>query len=171
MLVLLVEDEAITAFDLMAEFELRGHVVLGPTREFEGALSLTRAQRPDIALVDINLSGSPVGVQIAATLTHQMDIPVVFLTGQKPEARAHHDAAMGLIAKPVHSGCVVECAEALKSLLDGEEAVLPPDLELFAPVPRPRELATTQDRNFQMDGGGASAEKARSGSLDRHGMR
>jgi CheY-like chemotaxis protein len=169
MLVLLVEDEAITAFDLMAEFELRGHVVLGPTREFEGALSLTHAQRPDIALVDINLNGSPVGLRIAATLTHQMDIPVVFLTGQKPEARAHRDAAMGLIAKPVHSGCVVECAEALKSLLDGEEAVLPPDLELFAPGPTT--LATTQDHNVPMDVGGAPAEKVRSGSLDRHGIR
>jgi hypothetical protein len=44
MRVLLVEDEAITAFDLTAEFELHGHVVLGPAKELEHSLSLAYAE-------------------------------------------------------------------------------------------------------------------------------
>ena len=134
MRVLLVEDEAITAFDLMAEFELHGHVVLGPTRELEHALQMAHTQEPDLALVDINLRGSPIGLQIADALTHQLRVPVLFLTGQKPDARAHRGAAKGLIAKPVHSGGVVECAEALKNLLSGRHTEVPPELELFDSV-------------------------------------
>jgi CheY-like chemotaxis protein len=105
--------------------------VLGPVREFEHALTLAHDQCPDVALVDINLNGSPIGLQIADAVTHQLHVPVLFLTGQKPEARVHAEAAKGLIAKPVPSGRVVDCAEALERLLHGEQIAIPRDLELF----------------------------------------
>jgi DNA-binding response OmpR family regulator len=131
MRVLLVEDEAMTAFDLTTEFELRGHVVLGPAKELEHSITLAHAERPDLALVDINLKGTSMGLQIAAALTHMLRVPVVFLTGHKPDALAHRHSAKGLIAKPIHSGRVVECAEALRLLLDGVPGAMPSDLELF----------------------------------------
>jgi DNA-binding response OmpR family regulator len=131
MRVLLVEDEAMTAFDLTAEFQAHGHVVLGPAKELEHSLNLALAERPDLALVDINLNGSSVGLQIAATLTNVLRVPVVFLTAHKPDARAHRSSAKGLITKPVPSGQVVECAEALGLVLAGEPTVVPSDLELF----------------------------------------
>lgn len=55
--VLIVEDEAMIAFDLRDTVKKLGHRVLGPVPSVEQALDLIARERPDHALLDENLDG------------------------------------------------------------------------------------------------------------------
>lgn len=91
--VLVVEDDYITAEDMKAELESSGAKVLGPVPDLTGALDLlASAPPPDIAILDVNLSGEMV-FPLADRLREQ-GIPIVFATGYEcsaiPEPYARH---------------------------------------------------------------------------------
>jgi DNA-binding response OmpR family regulator len=78
--ILVVEDEYMLAFDLQADLEEAGAVVLGPEPSVSRALSrIDREARIDAALLDINLRGEmafPVADALAAR-----HIPFLFASG------------------------------------------------------------------------------------------
>jgi DNA-binding NarL/FixJ family response regulator len=131
MVVLIVEDEAISAIGLALELEAAGHIVIGPAATHAGAILLARAERPALALVDIDLQQNENGIDIARTL-QQLGVPSVFLTAQPDEARANADAAVGLIQKPCDLDAVSRSLQIVMDVLDGRA---PPahtsPLELF----------------------------------------
>ena len=59
-LVLVVEDEFLIAMDLELLLQRHGWRVLGPATTVVGALRLLAGERPDVALLDVNLRGEPV---------------------------------------------------------------------------------------------------------------
>jgi CheY-like chemotaxis protein len=74
-LILVVEDEIFIALDLAATLEDGGYRVLGPAPTVAGALKLLREQRPDAALLDVNLKGEM--VTPVARLLREMGVPFV----------------------------------------------------------------------------------------------
>ena len=56
LLILVVEDEALIALDLAETLEENGFQVLGPVATVLSALSLLNGQRPDAAVLDVNLA-------------------------------------------------------------------------------------------------------------------
>jgi DNA-binding response OmpR family regulator len=58
--VLVVEDEFLIAMDLELLLQRDGWRVLGPATTVVGALRLLAGERPDVALLDVNLRGEPV---------------------------------------------------------------------------------------------------------------
>jgi len=54
-LALIVEDEFLIAMALEALLTSHGWRVLGPAMSIEGALSLLREERPDVAVLDLNV--------------------------------------------------------------------------------------------------------------------
>ena len=74
-LILVVEDEIFIALDLAATLEDGGHRVLGPAPTVAGALKLLGGQRPDAAVLDVNLKGEM--VTPVARLLRQMGVPFV----------------------------------------------------------------------------------------------
>ena len=54
-LALIVEDEFLIAMALEALLTSHGWRVLGPAMSIEGALSLLREERPDVAVLDLNI--------------------------------------------------------------------------------------------------------------------
>ena len=101
--ILVVEDEFITAADLIASLEGMGYQVPESTDTGEEAVTLARDHEPDLILMDINLKGEMTGITAAEIIKTTLDIPVVFLTGQSDEAtiaQALESEPFGYIIKP-----------------------------------------------------------------------
>jgi CheY-like chemotaxis protein len=77
--VLVVEDEFLLAMELETLLERRGCTVLGPVPTVRQALATLEEQRPEMALVDVNLKGE-LATPIAVAL-RERGIPFVLLTG------------------------------------------------------------------------------------------
>jgi two-component system, response regulator PdtaR len=139
MRVLIVEDEPLIAASIDWELRDAGYEVIGPAADAAHALALARATRPDLALVDINLTCRGDGIALARALRRQ-GIASIFVSGQVLEARENRHAALGLVAKPFaveQIAAVVRCAAVL--LAGDRPAVIPPALELFSRAP-PRRI-------------------------------
>lgn len=100
LILLLVEDDAVTAADLTATLSEAGHRVIGPFRHAEAAERAAAHQPLDLALLDINLEGPTNGVALAATLKARWDVPAMFLSGDVGTAARHAEAAEALLLKP-----------------------------------------------------------------------
>jgi two-component system, response regulator PdtaR len=100
MVVLVVEDEVIIAYCSAAMLEDAGHAVLGPAHTAGEALELARQQRPDVALIDIDLELPGVGIGLAHQLSGQYGTAIIFTTGRLDLADANSDMAVAVLTKP-----------------------------------------------------------------------
>jgi CheY-like chemotaxis protein len=78
--VLIAEDEILVAMDLKMELTQAGHSVIGITASAEQTIQLSRAERPDIILMDVNLRGAVSGLQAAEIIQEEFAIPILFVT-------------------------------------------------------------------------------------------
>ena len=92
--VLVIEDEAIIALDIVDIVRGIGHRVTGNARTHVEAVALALADRPDLILADIQLADKSSGIHaVNEILAEFPDIPVIFitafperlLTGNRPE--------------------------------------------------------------------------------------
>jgi CheY-like chemotaxis protein len=80
--VLVVEGEPVQALDLERSLHDLGYAVLGPTGSWTEALDLLHRQRPDLALLDAQLSDD--GLQPVAEALRLFDVPfAVMATGEE----------------------------------------------------------------------------------------
>ena len=101
--VLIVEDERLVARELQIRLEENGYRVTGNVASADNALRAASEQVPDIVLMDIHIQGERDGIETAALLQQQFDVPVVFLTAHSDEAtvqRAKQIGAAGYLIKP-----------------------------------------------------------------------
>ena len=98
--ILVVEDEGLVALEIETFLTGAGHEVVGTAPDRAGAVALARAERPDLALVDMRLSGGDSGLDLAADLS-SLGIPVLFVTGNCPAEKGGAVAsAVGCLHKP-----------------------------------------------------------------------
>lgn len=120
MKVLVVENEPLIAMSLCMELEAIGHEVVGPAYTIQVALELIRSEKPDLALLDIDLQHIGDGIVIARVLaTHRT--PTVFVSGRGDEARRHAGLAVGYISKPYQPQDIADSIEAANALAQGME--------------------------------------------------
>ncbi len=101
--VLVVEDEKIIAKGIEKRLRGLGYAVAGLASSGEQALRLAADLRPDIVLMDINLGAGMDGIEAAARLRADLDLPVVFLTAFSDDAtlqRAKLTEPYGYVLKP-----------------------------------------------------------------------
>ncbi len=100
--VMIIEDEAIIAMDIQSIVGAMGHRVTGVARTRDAAIELSRKERPNLILADIQLADNSSGIDAVNEIVDALgDIPVIFitafprrlLTGERPEPAF-------LIAKP-----------------------------------------------------------------------
>lgn len=97
--VLIVEDEAMLVMSLEMLIEAHGGFdVAGTAAGATRALEIAATQRPDVALVDIQLAHGESGFDVAAELRRQ-GVTCLFMTGNPPD-EPHPDLAIGVLAKP-----------------------------------------------------------------------
>ncbi len=78
--ILVVEDEMIIADTICNTLEDLGYDALEPAINFTEAIAAIETVMPDIAILDIQLSGSKTGVDIAKKINEDYDFPFIFLT-------------------------------------------------------------------------------------------
>lgn len=79
--VLVIEDEAIIAMDIMDIVEGMGHQVTANARTHREAVDMAAANRPDLILADIQLADNSSGVEAVNEILAQFgSIPVIFIT-------------------------------------------------------------------------------------------
>ncbi len=78
--ILVVEDELIIADNICKTLESLGYHVLEPVLNFSEAIKSIEKFNPDLALLDIQLSGKKTGIDIAEKINTDYNFPFIFLT-------------------------------------------------------------------------------------------
>lgn len=101
--VLVVEDEALIALDLVCSIEALGYRVLGPAASSEEACRIAAREKPDLLLMDVTLHGQPDGIETAQSITRDRPAKIVFLTALSDDAtrrRAESLRPQAFLSKP-----------------------------------------------------------------------
>ncbi|MBT4091531.1 MAG: PAS domain S-box protein [Deltaproteobacteria bacterium] len=102
--ILIVEDEAIIAMEIESQLQGLGYEVISIVDTGEKAIKKAGEDNPDLILMDIRIKGEMDGIQTAAIIREQFDIPVVFSTAYLDEERielAKLTMPFGYVLKPV----------------------------------------------------------------------
>lgn len=83
--ILIVEDEVLISLALRNNLENSGYTVTSEIRKGEDVLPSIDSNRPDLILMDINLSGKYNGLETAEIVGRKYSIPIVFLTSYSDE--------------------------------------------------------------------------------------
>jgi CheY-like chemotaxis protein len=128
--ILVVEDEPLVAFDNEHLLTDAGYEIVGTVDNVADAARLIEAERPDLVLCDIKLSGDGDGIDVART-AGASNVPVLFVSGNCPaEAQS---LAVGCLAKPYTDRVLKSALEALDARLHGRKVKkLPAGLSLYA---------------------------------------
>jgi PAS domain S-box-containing protein len=101
--ILVVEDEAIVARDIVRQLERFGHHVVANTARGEEAVEAAAKLLPDLVLMDIQLAGWMDGIDAAQAIRRNSSVPVVFLTAFATNnvlQRAKQASPFGYLVKP-----------------------------------------------------------------------
>ncbi|MGQ9366040.1 PhyR family response regulator anti-anti-sigma factor [Azospirillum sp. A39] len=99
--ILIVEDDAIIAFDHAETVRAMGHIVCGTAATMDEALALAAEHTPTLALMDIRLAEGDNGIEVARELRRQRFLPVIFVTAFPDELAKRGVEYLGpVIPKP-----------------------------------------------------------------------
>ncbi len=127
--VLIVEDEALVAFDNEVFLTHAGYSVVDTVDNYAHAAACIRAGDIDLVIADVNLSGEQDGVAVAE-LAQGQGIAVLFVTGACP-SHAHH-LALGCLAKPYSQRDLLVAIQAMDAIMRGAKLPrTPAGLSLF----------------------------------------
>ena len=110
--VLIVEDELLLAMDYEEMLRREGFGVLGPVGRPARALALLSRERPDVAILDMNLAGER-STAVAAALV-ESGVPFVVVSGYA-ERTVHEPVLRGAprLDKPVNAQELMRIVKAL----------------------------------------------------------
>ena len=111
--VLICEDNGLIASGWAMVLSDEGYEIVGPADTAEKALEEAYGILPDIAIVDINLSGIVDGISVAAELA-VLGVAVIFVTGdyQRAATEGRHLAA-DILIKPVNPRALLSSMAAV----------------------------------------------------------
>jgi two-component system, response regulator PdtaR len=132
MKILVAEDDAIIADDLMSAILAMGFEALGPVAQSSTALRLSAAARPELALLNVRLRGGS-GMELARALYDQCGCCSLFVTGDPDEVReSEAPGVLGVLLKPYSVEAVAQSLDCVRQLLAGRTPKdVPADLKLF----------------------------------------
>jgi len=111
--VVVAEDEAIIRLDLKELLEEEGYTVVGETGRGDEAIELVRAQRPDLAILDIKMPGLD-GLSAARVIAGERLAAVLMVTAfsQRDLVEQARDAgALAYLVKPFQKSDLVPAVE------------------------------------------------------------
>jgi DNA-binding response OmpR family regulator len=136
---MIVEDEALVAILLRDELQNAGYKVLDLTDRHAEALEVAKAEKPDLALVNIRLAGRDDGIKLTEHLK-AMGIPVLLISGQVSRASSSKTVALGSMPKPYDAAEMVLAVAYLLARLKGNNT-----------LPSPDQLEVFDDASFELD--------------------
>ncbi|HEX8583662.1 MAG TPA: response regulator [Allosphingosinicella sp.] len=143
--ILIVEDEPLLARTLRDLVELNPRYrVTAIADDFASAIASAGGERPDLALVDLQLANATSGFSVAAKL-HELGILCLFTTGKAPSFPVP-DLAIGCLTKPFEEADLARALSEAEDILRGREKLvrlrrLPEQLEIYSDAPQPESEA------------------------------
>lgn len=130
--ILIVEDEALVAFDNEHVLAQAGYDVAATVDGYDHAIAAIDAGGIDLVIADVKLRGEGDGVDVAR-YAHAVAIPVLFVSGTCPvDAKA---LAVGCLAKPYSQRDLLLAIEVVDALMrSARRPRLPAGMKLF-PLP------------------------------------
>ena len=101
--IFVVEDESIVSLEIQTRLKALGYEIAGSAASGEEAIRKILASKPDLILMDIRIKGDIDGIETAAEVRKNLEIPVIFLTAYADETtlqRAKITDPFGYIIKP-----------------------------------------------------------------------
>ena len=101
--VLIVEDEALIALHLEQLVIEAGHRVIGIAFDPEEAKAIISGERPDFALIDMNLRNGASGLDVARYLREECAVSAIFVSGNLDKGNieaASRLRPVALVGKP-----------------------------------------------------------------------
>lgn len=135
---MIVEDEALVATLLRDQLQEAGYKVLDLTDRHAKALEVAKAEKPDLALVNIRLAGRDDGIELSEHLK-ALGIPVLLISGQVSRASSAKTVAIGSMPKPYDAAEMVLAVAYLLARLKGDTS-----------LPRPDQLEVFDDKGFDL---------------------
>lgn len=103
---MIVEDNMLIRMDLEESLSESGFEICATARSGQEAIEKALLSKPELILMDIGLKGEMNGIEAAATLRKQSNIPIIFLSGNsdlKKSALALNLEPLKFIVKPVNT--------------------------------------------------------------------
>jgi CheY-like chemotaxis protein len=97
--ILIVEDDAIIAYDLTETVLGMGHKVCGTAATMEEALAAAAANQPSLALMDLRLAHGGSGITTAQALRETRALPIIFVTAFAEELKQRGLDYLGPVIK------------------------------------------------------------------------
>ena len=93
--ILVADDELLVAQGIIGLLKTLGFEIIGPCKNGEEAIALVREDKPDMALLDIQM---PImdGMQAGQIIFHEYDVPVVMLTAYSDDTFLRNSIAAGV---------------------------------------------------------------------------
>jgi CheY-like chemotaxis protein len=129
--IMIVEDEALVAMEIEGMLAMAGHEAVAQADDLPSAVAAAEAEKPDLALVDIQLAQGTSGLDVAAALKER-GVPVLFATGNCPTEKGR-GLALGCLHKPISDRALATAIEAAGAVLRGDPLPLriPSALHLY----------------------------------------
>lgn len=136
---MIVEDEVLVSILLRDELQKAGYKVLDLTDGYDGALEVAKADKPDLALVNVRLARGDDGIELSKHLKG-LGIPVLLISGQVSRASSAKTVAIGSMPKPYEPEEMVLAVAYLLARLNGDGT-----------LQKPRQLQVFDDKIFDRD--------------------
>ena len=78
--ILIVEDESLVALEISSALKKEDYIITAVVDNAEEALQSIKNDMPDLVMMDININGDINGVELAAEIKYDKNIPIIFLT-------------------------------------------------------------------------------------------
>lgn len=103
----ITEDEALIADHLAACLEDLGYEISSICDNAKETLAEIAIDKPDLALIDINIHGEMDGIELVEAINKSFDLPIIYLTSNSDKntiERVKHTKPAGFILKPYTIG-------------------------------------------------------------------
>ncbi len=141
--VLIVEDEALIAFDISMTLQQFGYSVVNIVATADESIRAVEEFKPDVVIMDILLKGKTDGIDAAEKIKNDFKIPIIFLTTCTDDTvvkRATTQVPYGYLLKPFRSmelSILIELARQRHGL---EQVLLQNNLKLTEELDKSRKL-------------------------------
>ena len=81
MMVLVVEDEVLLSMEISMKLKKKGHQVCPMASSGKEALEIVSEYNPDVAILDISISGEIDGITLARRLHEEYGVNIIFMSG------------------------------------------------------------------------------------------
>ena len=128
--ILIVEDEALVAFDNENMLQDAGYEVVATVDSYADAAAVLAAEELHLVLTDLSLAGEGDGTDVARAAAAK-GVPVLFVTAHATDGT--EALALGCLAKPYSERMLLGALDAIDRHLGGGKLKrLPEQLKLFA---------------------------------------